>query len=530
MRKITNILTFLTVVTSLFMGCTDLEEIPIDGIAVDGSSGGGSAPDFRAVLNEVNAIYSDWARQGGLNEMSGDAWAGPTRGGDWDDNAALRQIHTHTWAPDHVWLQGVFNVCLTGVFNADLLLADPSQSADHAGAKFLKSWFYYRMISLFGKVPYRESYDDLTKDALVYSRQEALPIGVALAEEALAGLPETSGATNAHPDNILTKDAARMLLAKYHLNKAVFTSELGATEFTHDPADMTAVINYVNDMSATLNTGVNDGSAYWKNFDIDNSESPEIIFSLISILGGGARDISDTRWYYFSGGHYNMTPGGWNGPVIVGEYYDYFQQNGVVEGSDPRVTFSRPDLVDNFSTSADSGVGVGILRGQQYAPGGTTPLEDRLGNPLTFMPINELVMTSQSTIERQGFRARKYVPDARNIDNPANDHIVYRYADALLMRAEAVLRGGSGADAQADLDAIRGRVGLGSISASLDNVYAERARELWLEGWRREDMIRYGTFLEAKFFKPSVSDTKYLLYSIPADALINPNMTQNPGY
>jgi hypothetical protein len=514
-------------VSIILVQCTDLEETPIDGVAADG--GGENTPDFRAVLNEMNAIYAEWARQGGLKEMSGDAWAGPTRGGDWDDNAALRQIHTHTWAPDHVWLQATYNILLTGVFNADLLLADASQSADHPATKFLKSWFYYEMISLFGKVPYRESYDDLTQDALVYTRQEAYDIGVQLAEEALAELTETSG-TGGHPDNIITKDAARMLLAKYLLNKAIYKSEYGTTEFTHDAADMTRVISLVNEMNATLNVGETDGSSYWKNFDVDNDESSEIILPLISILGGDARDISDTRWYYNSGAHYHMTPGGWNGPVIVGEYYEYFQDHGVAEGEDPRATYSRPDLVENLSTAADDGVAVGILRGQQYAPGGTMPLEDRLGNPLTFSEITELVITSQSTIERQGFRARKYVPDARNFDNPANDHVVYRFADAILMRAEAALRGGTGADAQVDLDAIRARVGLGSISASLENIYAERARELWLEGWRREDMIRFGTFLEAKTLKPTVSDTKYLLYAIPADALINPNMTQNPGY
>lgn len=517
------------IVSTTLVQCTDLEEIPIDGVAADGG-GGDNTPDFRAVFNEMNAIYAEWARQGGLKEMSGDAWAGPTRGGDWDDNAALRQIHTHTWAPDHVWLQATYNILLTGVFNADLLLADASQSADHPATKFLKSWFYYEMISFFGKVPYRESYDDLTQDALVYSRQEAFTIGVRLVEEALAALPESPGATGVHPDNIITKDAARMLLAKYLLNKAIYNSEYGTTEFTHDATDMTRVITLVNEMNATLNVGGTDGSAYWKNFDVNNDESSEIILPLISILGGGARDISDTRWYYNSGAHYHMTPGGWNGPVIVGEYYEYFQEHGVAEGQDPRATYSRTDLVDDLSTAADEGVAVGILRGQQYAPGGTTPLEDRLGNELTFSPITELVITSQSTIERQGYRGRKYVPDARNFDNPANDHVVYRFADAILMRSEAALRGGSGGDAQGDLDAIRARVGLGSIPASLENVYSERARELWLEGWRREDMIRFGTFLNAKELKPSVSDSKYLLYAIPSDALINPNMTQNPGY
>ena len=529
MKKLNFYLLTLFVSTALIVSCTDLEETPIDGV-VAGGGGGSSAPNFRTVLNEMNAIYGEWNRQGGLNEMSADMWAGPTRGADWDDNAALRQLHTHTWAPDHAFIGAAYNIFLTGIFNADLLIADASQSADHAAAKFLKSWFYYQMIDKFGKVPYRTDYTDLTLDAQVYTRQEAFPIGVALAEEALAALPETPGAPGTASVNTFTKDAARILLAKYHLNRAVFTSEYGTTEFSHDAADMTAVINYVNDMSATLETGSTDGAAYWKNFDVDNDTSSEIIYALPSIRGGGADDVADTRWYYFSGAHYNFTPGGWNGPSITAEAYAYFQENGVSEGADPRATYTRPDLVENFNTSADLGVGVGILRGLQYAPGGTTPLQDRNGNPLDLVPLTELVMTSRATIETQGFRGRKYVPDAENTDSPGNNSVVYRYSDAMLMRAEAALRGGTGGDAQADLDAIRARVGLGSIAATLDNVYSERARELWLEGFRREDMIRFGTFLSPKGLKPAESDAKYLLYSIPADALINPNMSQNPGY
>ena len=155
MKKLNFYLLTLFVSTALIVSCTDLEETPIDGV-VAGGGGGSSAPNFRTVLNEMNAIYGEWNRQGGLNEMSADMWAGPTRGADWDDNAALRQLHTHTWAPDHAFIGAAYNIYLTGIFNADLLLADASQSADHAAAKFLKSWFYYQMIDKFGKVPYQD--------------------------------------------------------------------------------------------------------------------------------------------------------------------------------------------------------------------------------------------------------------------------------------------------------------------------------------------------------------------------------------
>jgi hypothetical protein len=50
---------------------------------------------------------------------------------------------------------------------------------------------------------------------------------------------------------------------------------------------------------------------------------------------------------------------------------------------------------------------------------------------------------------------------------------------------------------------------------------------LWLEGWRRNDMVRFGTFLAERQLKPYVSANKYALYPIPSDALFNANLSQN---
>jgi hypothetical protein len=123
----------------------------------------------------------------------------------------------------------------------------------------------------------------------------------------------------------------------------------------------------------------------------------------------------------------------------------------------------------------------------------------------------------------------KYIPDNGNLNTPENDYVLMRYSDALLMKAEAIARGASG-DASSIMSAIAARTGQSAAPTTLEGIYDERGRELWWEGWRRNDMIRFGTFLEARELKPYESNAKYLLYPIPADALFNANLTQNPGY
>jgi len=500
----------------VLIGCTDLEEIPLDGVVPQAGASGATA-DLITLKKDIAYFYNEWARRLGITEMPADGMAGPTRGGDWDDNAALRQIHGHQWAPDHPWIRDSYNGFMTGIYNADLVLNNSGQANIHPHAKFVKAFMYYHMMDNFGQVPYRESYDDMTKDALVYSRSEAFDIAAQLAQEAHDALPEKGDDAT-----LITKDAAKMLLAKLHLNKAVFKSEPGSTEFTHDAADMTKVIQLVSGMQSTLNVADGDPAySWWHNFDVDNHLSNEIIFSLKKLTAGGSESVGDTQYMWRMGMHYNQTPGGWNGPVITGEYYSkYFSSD------DPRQEYENADIIERLGNP------VGIQKGQMYAPGGTTKLKDRKGNDLVYSPFTAdigLVVLDPVAIESAGYRPMRYIP-GEDQSNSDNDNVIFRYSDALLMSAEAALRGGSGGDAQEALDAVRSRVGLESIPASLENVYAERARELWMEGWRRNDMIRFGSFLEPKALKPAASDARALLFPFPADALLNPNITQNPGY
>jgi hypothetical protein len=146
-------------------------------------------------------------------------------------------------------------------------------------------------------------------------------------------------------------------------------------------------------------------------------------------------------------------------------------------------------------------------------------------------------------LEVTGIRPIKYPPDFPN--NPSgqidNDMVHFRLPDVLLMKAEAILRGGTATAAGsygntplALVNSIRtdaSRKADALTSVDLNTLYAERGRELYFEMWRRQDMIRFGKYLGPIEQGPTSSDPKYLIFPIPNQQLaVNPNITQNPGY
>jgi hypothetical protein len=82
-----------------------------------------------------------------------------------------------------------------------------------------------------------------------------------------------------------------------------------------------------------------------------------------------------------------------------------------------------------------------MQKGQMYKPGGTVALNDRNGNPLVYTAA--ALITSGKTLETAGIM-QKYIPDASNVAQPNNDYVFMRYSDALMMKAEAIARGGAG--------------------------------------------------------------------------------------
>ncbi len=110
-----------------------------------------------------------------------------------------------------------------------------------------------------------------------------------------------------------------------------------------------------------------------------------------------------------------------------------------------------------------------------------------------------------------------------------NDVYLMRYADVILMYAEAKIRQGDAADVagNTDLAKIRSRAGLTPFTAeelTLENIYKERCHELALEGWHRQDMIRFNKYLNAWWGKKAQTEKDYDL-PIPKTAIsANPNL------
>ncbi|WP_452223901.1 RagB/SusD family nutrient uptake outer membrane protein [Lacinutrix chionoecetis] len=485
--------------------CTDLEE------DLEGLSEESGLESQQIVTGQISAAYNQLrsfqtvGNQYSLQQHASDETAGPTRGADWDDGGAWRALHLHLWNSSHPQVNNTWNQLLGGLFSAIDALSNEPTVEQEAVATFYMSFYIFNALDIFGQVPFREPGSNYADNPTVLSRSEAIDFAITSLEAVFNNMPATS------ESNTANRYSAAALLAKLYLNKAVYkatdadgTPQVGP--YTFDPTDMQQVIDYCDIVMAgpySLQTN------YFDMFAPDNtnlSTEDILVSENDNVTGGNLREL------YFMTLHYNQ--GGWNGFVGLTDLYDRF------DPSDDRRGGSYTGVTDV------TGLNAGILLGQQYDENGVA-LEDRNGNPLIYTEDFELA----NTTEVRGMRVIKYMPDYENVDRPANDYVVFRLADVLLMKAEAMAR--MGGDPSTLLTTLRTARGVETLytGTTLDDILEERSRELYWEGWRRNDQIRFNTFLNPVQERPSTSDRTRIIFPIPASALsTNPNLTQNPGY
>ncbi|TWF44809.1 putative outer membrane starch-binding protein [Chitinophaga polysaccharea] len=461
--------------------------------------------------DNLQNAYQDFSQTWGMSEISTDEALGPTRGGDWDDNGVWRALHQHQWTPDHAHVQNTFNALLLEQFSATNVLNFRPTPRQEAEARFLRAFSMFSVIDLYGQVPFRSPGDNLLEAPKVYKAAEGIDFIISELNAIMANLPDRATAGQAYVAN---KDAARFLLMKIYLNKGAFLNRAAPT---FDAADMQKVISLADELKAS---GYIIQPNYFDNFAKDNDvKSQENIFTQQN--GPGISNIRNgnnvyCRWMCTL--HYSQNPSGWNGFTTLSDFYDTF------EAVDTRRGGSYPGVTNV------SGLKVGFLIGQQYDQNGNKIL-DRSKRPLIFTREVELRATGDQ-VEMAGIRVVKYPPDmGSNGSEASNDFVFFRYADAVLMKAEALLRTNNAAAALLLVNDLRVKRGATPLTTlDLNQMLAERGRELYWEGWRRQDLIRFGKFLNAWQLKPA-SDPKYLLFPIPtSDLAVNKNLVQNPGY
>lgn len=455
---------------------------------------------YQALDGPLQDQATMWAAQ----EHTSDECIGPTRGPDWDDNGVWRVLHSHQWNADHQFLSNTFVGLLQAQFAASNVLQFNPSAQQAAEARFIRALSMYYVLDGWDQVPYREDFTDYKK----------LPNTLKGTDCANFIITEINAFSNDLPDGPASKankDAAKALLMKMYLNKGVYANRAAPT---FDPADMQKVIDLADDLIASGKYSL--ATDYFDNFAPTNDAiSTENIYTLYNQNGERGGNMR-SRWFMTL--HYNQQPSGWNGFTTLSDFYDKFETADIRKGE------AYPGVTDV------SGVRVGFLYGQQYNAAGTA-LNDRKGNPLSF--TREVALTENgNNLEVTGIRVIKYPIDYSGADQANNDYVIFRYADVLLMKAEALLRTGDAAGALAIVNEVRQARGVADLgSVDLQGLLDERAREFYFEGNRRQDLVRFGKFLDAWQEKPADADSHTLIFPIPNSQLAaNANLVQNPGY
>lgn len=502
MRK--NIKSWALVALTL-SACTDLEVKEIDSVVVkkEGTFVGVPMP------SSLQAAYANLRGQSGhenvyaIQEATTDELFIPTRGTDWGDNGVWRDLATHQWSPAHLFNRNAWNELNSNVYRLNLIL-DPrttTNDLEKAEAKFLRAYNMYFIFDIWRQVPFRTADEDASVNPKVFTPQDAFDLIEQDLTEAIPDLPATAPSAETR---FASQAAANYLLAKLYLNKHIYLG--GAVQ----AADMQKVIDLVDEIT---DDGFELYNGYFDIFKPD-VDSETILWTDASV---GNRIWSTL--HYASGSGTDNPGGGWNGFATTAEFYDLFE-------GDPNLNTPGSGQEERRGAVALNGLGRGLLIGQQYAADGTE-LMARGGKKLAFTKsVPSLTGNSDIT----GIRVIKYHP---NDGGSFRSHfILFRYADAYLMKAEALLRNSQAAAATTLVNDLRSIRGADPLAGTLteQQLLDERGRELYTEGWRRSDLIRFGKYNQPYGFNDVTEDFRSLMPIPDLAVASNPNLKQNPGY
>ena len=441
----------------------------------------------------------------------------------WSD-AGVPDFHNMSWTPSNAFSNAYYNrlgqqIAFANSFidNAKALASDPEVAYYIAEARFIRAYAYYNVIDAFGKAPLVTSSKADLKPAQ-NTRAELFNF----VETELKDLEGKLKPARTNEYGRVDQVAAQALLSRLYLNAKVY---IGQDKYTD-------CITYAKKVIASpysLNTtdANNNGTAYDELFLADNNSNGaqnEFIF-LASFDGLNTKTFGGTAFIIHgaTGGNMNASSlginDGWGGLTASKEFVDKFEVSARNGKNEPTAWKDKRAM---FYTD-----------GQTYE--NTDYVKDFKKAGYAITKFKNITSTGVA-----GKDPEKKFPDT--------DLPLIRLAEVYLTYAEAVLRGGAGGDratALGYINQLRTRAYGGTAGNkadsdfTLDFILDERARELYWEGLRRTDLVRYGKFTGGSYlwsFKGGTASGVAVpdyrnLYPIPQDALTaNENLRQNTGY
>lgn len=449
----------------------------------------------------------------------------PTRGTNWDEGGVWRQLHEHTWNYEHLHIKTIWEYGFGCVNKANEVTYRLNQTGSQKykdlfinELPIVRAFGYYYLINAFGNVPIVDQYDVpvgyLPKNETNFEagRKTAFNFAVNDITSTIAKLSERKGGEYYGRFN---KWAAYALLAKYYLNAETWT---GTPKWDECIEACDAIIT---------KGGYRLEPDYFANFVSKNEGSKENIFVIPfdNTLTPGGLIFWLYYLHYSDQAYYNTASQPWNGPCAIPSFIKSFNKD------DKRLK--------------------GWLTGLRIAPNGDTLrcTEDSKDKPLNytvdFVNIykkDNIKYDHTNSREYFGARFAKYeIEPGLSGSSMGNDLAIYRLADIMLMKAEALMRKHGGATQEAvDLvNRVRTRAFDNDPSPytvatlTLETLLKERGWELYNECMRRTDLIRFKKFVRGpwEFANRSAESDTRNVFPIPQSAISsNTNLTQNPGY
>ena len=460
----------------------------------------------------------------------------PTRGADWYDGGFWQRLYLHTWNDGDesllaTWeyLYKVIVLCNRSIQTIDgtSLLGESQKESYIAEIRAIRAMFHFYLMDLFGKVPVITDPSSTMATVHQNKRSEVFTFVREELEDVLPLLSWDKSISFGNYYGRITRDVAVFLLAKIYLNAEVYNDDNTADGKMPDGSSMSFTIDKekMNAWEACLHYCLMlDGfytldQDYKDPFKVYNETSDENIFTIPmdkDLLTNQFQYLFRTRHYYHGAA---LGCGAENGSCATLDAISVYGYKGIdtpVKEMDPR-----------FS--------VNYYWGKVTDPDGKT-ITVGDGSPLIYYPEKVALDLSGSEWEKTaGARMRKYEVDrsARSDGKlQDNDIVLFRYADVLLMQAEALIRNGK--DGSVPFSKVRSRARAPKKEATLENILDERLMELAWEGWRRNDLVRFGKFTRSYSHRPSLENEESgytTVFPIPGNVLLyNSSMTQNPGY